>query len=313
MGHFYLGKDIRKLIIQKTLLGRHSISQISKECHVSKTFVKDVRRYYKKHGVLENSNKKKARRKSKLQQERIMVKLLLKKSDWYLDELAAKVTKYQQKYLNDKPNNLSVSVSTVCRTLKSLGFFRKKLSRKAKERNEIERISFIMRMKNFSLEQFVFVDETAKDERTPFRSYGYSSSNRRAEIKCPFIRGKRYTIEGTLGINGIIAHCIQEVMDNCSIHKSLRTYEILAAYGVKLIFLPAYSPGLNSIEQCFSYVKGFLHRYHEWVEREYDAYYVLNMAFNLIESVKLKHVLLMRVMHNLLFDSLIYLTNYQNG
>ncbi|CAG8725540.1 3233_t:CDS:2 [Rhizophagus irregularis] len=217
MGHFYLGKDIRKLIIQKTLLGRHSISQISKECHVSKTFVKDVRRYYKKHGVLENSNKKKARRKSKLQQERIMVKLLLKKSDWYLDELAAKVTKYQQKYLNDKPNNLSVSVSTVC------------------------------------------------------------------------------------------------LMDNCSIHKSLRTYEILAAYGVKLIFLPAYSPGLNSIEQCFSYVKGFLHRYHEWVEREYDAYYVLNTAFNLIESVKLKHVLLMRVMHNLLFDSLIYLTNYQNG
>ncbi|CAB5207969.1 unnamed protein product [Rhizophagus irregularis] len=258
MGHFYLGKDIRKLIIQKTLLGRHSISQISKECHVSKTFVKDVRRYYKKHGVLENSNKKKARRKSKLQQERIMVKLLLKKSDWYLDELAAKVTKYQQKYLNDKPNNLSVSVSTVCRTLKSLGFFRKKLSRKAKERNEIERISFIMRMKNFSLEHIL-------------------------------------------------------VMDNCSIHKSLRTYEILAAYGVKLIFLPAYSPGLNSIEQCFSYVKGFLHRYHEWVEREYDAYYVLNMAFNLIESVKLKHVLLMRVMHNLLFDSLIYLTNYQNG
>ncbi|CAB4377516.1 unnamed protein product [Rhizophagus irregularis] len=72
MGHFYLGKDIRKLIIQKTLLGKHSISQISKECHVSKTFVKDVRRYYKKHGVLENSNKKKARRKSKLQQERIM-------------------------------------------------------------------------------------------------------------------------------------------------------------------------------------------------------------------------------------------------
>jgi hypothetical protein len=65
-------------------------------------------------------------------------------------------------------------------------------------------------MKNFSLEQLVFVDETAKDERTPFRSYGYSSLDRRAEIKCPFIRGKRYTIEGALGINGIIAHRIQE-------------------------------------------------------------------------------------------------------
>lgn len=37
------------------------------------------------------------------------------------------------------------------------------------------------------------------------------------------------------------------VMDNCSIHKSLRTYEILAAYGVKLIFLPAYSPDFNLV------------------------------------------------------------------
>jgi transposase len=37
------------------------------------------------------------------------------------------------------------------------------------------------------------------------------------------------------------------VMDNCSIHKSLRTYEILAAYGVKLMFLPAYSPDLNPV------------------------------------------------------------------
>ncbi|CAB4434240.1 unnamed protein product [Rhizophagus irregularis] len=136
-----------------------------------------------------------------------LYRLLLKKPDWYLDKLAAKVTKYQQKYLNDEPNNLSVSISTVYRALKSLGFSRKKLSRKAKKRNEMERISFIMKMKNFSLEQLVFVNETAKDERTPFRSYGYSSSNRRAEIKCPFIRGKRYTIEGALGINGIISRC----------------------------------------------------------------------------------------------------------
>ena len=67
-----------------------------------------------------------------------------------------------------------------------------------------------MKMKIFSLEQLVFVDETAKDGRTAFRSYGYSLLNRRADIKFAFIRGKRYTIEGALGINGIIAHHIQE-------------------------------------------------------------------------------------------------------
>ncbi len=37
------------------------------------------------------------------------------------------------------------------------------------------------------------------------------------------------------------------VMDNCSIHKSLCIYEILAAYGVKFIFLPAYSPDFNPV------------------------------------------------------------------
>ena len=74
MGYFRLSKDIKKLVIQKTLLGRHSISQISKECHILKISVKAVRRYYKKHSVLENPNQKKAERKSKLQQEGIMVK-----------------------------------------------------------------------------------------------------------------------------------------------------------------------------------------------------------------------------------------------
>ncbi|PKY47062.1 hypothetical protein RhiirA4_462133 [Rhizophagus irregularis] len=109
MGHFRLGK------------GMSCIKNFCERCN-------------KKHGVLENPNKKKAGRKFKLHQEGIMklYRFLLKKPDWYLDELAAK------------------------------------LSRKAKERNEIERISFIMRMKNFSLEQLVFVDETAKDERSPF-------------------------------------------------------------------------------------------------------------------------------------------------
>ena len=73
MGYSRLSKDIKKLIIQKTLLGKHSILQIARECHLSKTSVKSVRRCYMKYGMLENTNKKKVGRKLKLRQEGIMV------------------------------------------------------------------------------------------------------------------------------------------------------------------------------------------------------------------------------------------------
>ncbi len=64
--YFCLSKDIKKLIIQKSLLGKLSILQIFKKCHVIEIFVKTVRKYYKKYDILKNLNKKKAGRKSKL-------------------------------------------------------------------------------------------------------------------------------------------------------------------------------------------------------------------------------------------------------
>jgi len=65
-------------------------------------------------------------------------------------------------------------------------------------------------MKKYSREQLVFLDESAKDDRTAYRKFGYSLSGTRAEKNCIYIRGKRYTLEAALGINGIIAHRIKE-------------------------------------------------------------------------------------------------------
>ncbi|RIA79863.1 hypothetical protein C1645_839750, partial [Glomus cerebriforme] len=59
-------------------------------------------------------------------------------------------------------------------------------------------------------EQLVFIDKSAKDERTSCRKYGYALSDMKAEKSCIYVRGKHYTIEVALGINGIIAHKIQE-------------------------------------------------------------------------------------------------------
>jgi transposase len=69
------------------------------------------------------------------------------------------------------------------------------------------------------------------------------------------------------------------VLDNCCIHHVEGVEEMCAeAYvilpntfqdsnpftrGVKLVFLPPYSPDLNPIEECFSYIKSYISRHGE--------------------------------------------------
>lgn len=49
------------------------------------------------------------------------------------------------------------------------------------------------------------MDESAKDERSLSRSYGYSLRNTPAQKKVVFIRGKRYTILPALTLDGFVA------------------------------------------------------------------------------------------------------------
>jgi hypothetical protein len=58
---------------------------------------------------------------------------------------------------------------------------------------------------HFQPEQLIFLDESAKDERTSCRQYGYSPRNQAAIKKVVFIRGTRYTLLPALSLDGIIA------------------------------------------------------------------------------------------------------------
>ena len=62
------------------------------------------------------------------------------------------------------------------------------------ERNEERRNEFIMRMGQYSVEQLMFIDESAVDRRTPARRYGYALRGRRAEMHDHFVRGERYVL-----------------------------------------------------------------------------------------------------------------------
>jgi transposase len=50
------------------------------------------------------------------------------------------------------------------------------------------------------------------------------------------------------------------VMDNLGAHRPKRIREFIEARGAELVFLPAYSPDLNPIEQAFSKIKNILRK-----------------------------------------------------
>ncbi len=50
------------------------------------------------------------------------------------------------------------------------------------------------------------------------------------------------------------------VMDNLSAHKGERVRELIEERGCELIYLPAYSPDFNPIEEAFSKIKGLIRK-----------------------------------------------------
>ena len=84
------------------------------------------------------------------------------------------------------------------------------LSKIAKERNQNERANFLARISQYAASQLVFSDESAYDRRTLSRRYGWNISGHRAQKPSFFVRGKRYTIEGALCVDGLLAYGIQE-------------------------------------------------------------------------------------------------------
>ena len=58
------------------------------------------------------------------------------------------------------------------------------------------------------------------------------------------------------------------VMDNASIHHSDRVEQMCTEAGVKLIYLPPYSPDLNPIEEFFAELKAYIKR--SW--KVYESY-----------------------------------------
>jgi len=126
----------------------------------------------------------------------------------------------------------------------------------------------------------LFIDETwVKTNMSPLRGWG--EKGKKLYGQAPYGHWQTMTFVAALRHDGIVAPCVLDgpmnarcflayveqclvpclkqgdnvVMDNLSSHKSQQVRHLIEQAGANLLFLPAYSPDLNPIEQLFSAIK----------------------------------------------------------
>jgi len=180
-----------------------------------------------------------------------------------------------------------VSKSTVLRALARLGYTRKKKSWGASEADD-ERVAALREkwerwIATVDPRRLVFVDETGSTIAMS-RTYGLAPRGQTIRERVPRNRGTVTTVLGALTIEGLVGLMTVEggttadvflafltqvllpqlqpgmlvVLDNLAAHRDPRVRQAAEAAGVKLVFLPPYSPEFNPIELTWSKLKWWL-------------------------------------------------------
>jgi transposase len=134
-------------------------------------------------------------------------------------------------------------------------------------------------------ERLVFVDECGTHTSlAPL--YGYAPRGERLHLLVPRKRGTNTTLLSSMTVEGmgpsltvegattarvfetyvkkVLAAKLKEgqivVMDNLGAHRPKRVRELIEQRGCELIYLPAYSPDYNPIEEAFAKIKNLLRK-----------------------------------------------------
>jgi transposase len=134
-------------------------------------------------------------------------------------------------------------------------------------------------------ERLLFVDECGvHTSLAPI--YGYAPRDERIHLPVPRNRGKNTTLLSSMTLDGmgpslavegattarVFETYVEKVlvpslragqvvmMDNLSAHRPKRIRELIEQQGCELLYLPAYSPDYNPIEEAFSKIKNLLRK-----------------------------------------------------
>jgi len=221
---------------------------------------------------------------------------LTARPDRYLDEMVV--------FLLDDFKILVVK-STISRSLASAGWSKKAARRIAQEQNADLRDFYLHTISGFYLYQFIFIDESGCDRRIGFRRTGWSPLGTTPVKVTQFHRDQRYQILPAYSQDGIVLSRVFQgstdgfvfeefieqllpfcgrfpepksvlVMDNVSFHHTERVAQLCFDAGVKLVYLPPYSPDLNPIEEFFAELKAFIkrnwHNYEDAPEQGFGSF-----------------------------------------
>ena len=134
-------------------------------------------------------------------------------------------------------------------------------------------------------ERMVFVDEMGTNTSLS-PAYAWAPKGQRAYWSVPRNRGPNTTVLSSMSTEGmgpsltvegtttsvvfeayveqVLAPTLRSgqvvVMDNLSAHKGERVKGLIEQRGCHLVYLPAYSPDLNPIEEAFSKIKGLVRK-----------------------------------------------------
>jgi len=164
------------------------------------------------------------------------------------------------------------------------------------ERDEAKRQAFVAQLSTLPPSKIVYLDESGMDNRDEY-GYGWNERGQRFHALKSGRREGRVNMIAALCNQNLIAPFTVEgacnrtvfetwletcllptleagqvvVMDNATFHKGGRIEQLIQDVGCQLLYLPPYSPDLNKIEQCWSWLKSRIRKKLEQFDCLRDA------------------------------------------
>jgi transposase len=194
-----LSEDLKERVINLYTLGGLSMREVANLLSVSLGLVHNVVSCHRRFGQVTNPQPHSYGRRRALNDNDLLFihEIIGAQRTIYLDEIQYKLAAVC---------GVQVSLATISRTLSRTGLTRKAISREANERNEDVRLLWELDMAQYTdPEMFVFLDESAVDNRTFRRACGWSVAGTPAVERSTFLRGIRHSILPALSSQGMLA------------------------------------------------------------------------------------------------------------
>lgn len=265
--------EIRQIAVNAYLAGKATQQQIADVLGFNRTAIVRWTREYRKNGKFEVQVRGHMSRAFSAEESERLASMIDEHPDLTLEEIRAAFAK-------------NCSLMAVHRELQRLTFrYKKTLKASEQEREDIvqHRKDWAEFQKIVPAERLIFLDEScAKTNMTRLR--GRSRGGSRCHGNAPQGHWKTLTMLSSIRLDGsteclvidgamdraMFLEYIKQIlcptlrpndiviMDNLSAHKNIDVAKAISTCGAELLYLPAYSPDLNPIENMWSKVKQLL-------------------------------------------------------